>query len=107
MTSGDQQTKDAKKRRSFSLEFKQEAVELVVKKGYSVLKAAKSLDLNASTLNGWVKEYKFLNGKAFLDPKDFASKVREEKNLKAENQRLKMENAILKKAAAFFAKESM
>lgn len=103
----DQQTKDKKKKKVFSLEFKQEAVSLVVKKGYSIAKAAKSLNLGVSTLNRWIKEYKLLNDKAFLDPKDFASKVREEKDLKAENQRLKMENAILKKAAAFFAKESI
>ena len=107
MTTGDQRKKEKRNRRVFSLEFKQEAVELVVKEGYSLTRAAKSLSLHLSTLTRWVREYKSLKNKAFLDPKDFAKKMKEEKNLKAENQRLKMENAILKKAAAFFAKESI
>ena len=94
-----------KVRRKFSPEFKQEAVNLVTVKGYSITEAARNLDIHPTLLGRW---------KRGLDPdnKDQANSTdikaiqAENRRLKKENKRLEMEREILKKAAAFFAKES-
>ena len=81
-----------------SREFKEEAVNLVVERGYSVAEAARSLGINANMLSRWKQE---LAGSA-----PSGDEKAELARLRKENKRLLMEREILKKAAAFFAKES-
>lgn len=97
--------KSKAKRARYTLEFKQEAVRLV-KSGQSIAAVAATLGLSDQTLYNWVKadpEAK-LNG---VGSKPVSPEQMELARLRAENARLKMERAILKKAAAYFARESM
>lgn len=81
-----------------SREFKEEAVNLVVERGYSVAEAARNLGINANMLGRWKQE---LAGNA-----PSGDEKAELLRLRKENKRLRTEREILKKAAAFFANES-
>lgn len=92
-------------RRRHTLQFKQEAVQLVVKQGLSVAEAARRLGLSANLLHNW--KSKVEQGELIQDQHTAPTAVEAElARLRAENERLRMERDILKKATAFFAKES-
>ena len=94
-----------KKRRKFTQEFKDEAVKLVLEQGYRISEAARNLGIDANMLGRWKREYE--SGSEDDSHPGSAAAMRAELNrLRKENKRLKMEREILKKAAAFFAKES-
>ena len=88
-------------RRRFSDEFKEEAVKLITEQGYKVSEASRNLDINASMLRRWQRELS-PESDGSIDPDEKAELQR----LRKENKTLRMEREILKKAAAFFAKES-
>jgi transposase len=91
-------------RRSFSDEFKEGAVRLVLDEEKQIPETARNLDVSESLLRGWVKQAKadHSGGKTGLTTEE-----REELAcLRKENRVLRMERDILKKAAAFFAKEN-
>ena len=90
------------KRRKFSREFKVEAVKLVTEQGYGVSEAARNLGIRAGMLGRWKWEMK-KQAAAGGDTKVLEAEL---KKLRRENEQLRMEREILKKAAAFFAKES-
>ena len=93
------------KRRKFTPQFKQDAVDLVVKQGYSFQAAARAVSVNEGSLRLWHKR---------LAPQptpcgDDASleELRAEiRRLRRELQQAELEREILKKATAYFAKES-
>ena len=92
----------------YTKEFRQEAVKLVLEQHLSWAKAACQLSLPVSTLGNWVKSYQ--EGKLGEIGKSYRPLTEVETELarvKRENATLKMENEILKKAAAYFAKESL
>jgi transposase len=93
-------------RRKFSKEFKLEAVNLVLVRGVALAHASRDLDINESVLGRWAREFKQSEQQAFrghgVQKPDDAEVTR----LRREVAQLKMERDILKKAAAFFAKES-
>jgi len=91
-------------RRSFTDEFKAGAVRLVLDEGKTVSQVARDLDLTISALGGWVKQARADRdgGKSGVTSEERAELAK----LRKENRELKMERDILKKAAAFFAKES-
>lgn len=91
-------------RRKFNREFKLSAVQLVNHQGYSVAEAAKSLGIDSGSLRWWVKQ---LSGEAGSAPKGEGAVQAELRRLRKENARLLMERDILKKAAAFFAREQI
>ena len=98
------QPKQKRTRRSFTDEFKAGAVRLVLEEGKTVAQVARDLDLTASALAGWVERGRAdrTDGKTGL-----TSAEREElAKLRKENRQLKMERDLLKKWAAFFAKET-
>ena len=98
--------KPSRQRRQFTDEFKAGAVRLVVEEGRSVTQVAKDLDLTASALGEWVTRAKADQGRGPVGV--VTSSERDElARLRRENRQLKMERDILKKAAAFFAKEIM
>lgn len=99
------ETKNRRARRSFTDEFKAEAVKLVLEGGKSVTRAAKELDLTASALGKWVDRTRADAGSGRSGVLTSAEK-QELAELRKENRNLRMEREILKKAAAFFAKES-
>jgi len=93
-----------KRRRKFTQEFKEEAVKLVLEHGYKITEAAKNLGIHPNQLGRWKREFEGENS----GNENSASSVtlRAELNrLRKENKQLKMEREILKKAAAFFARE--
>jgi transposase len=89
-------------RRRFTREFKLSAVRLVTQQGYSPAAAARSLGVDRASVSDWVKR---LGGDAGAAPTAEGSAQAELRRLRKENARLLMERDILKKAAAFFAKE--
>jgi transposase len=95
----------AKKRRSYTREFKVEAVKLVTEKGYSMAEAARSLGIGQALLHAWKKSLENKDDQAFPGHGQLPSSEDELRRLRAENKRLQMECDILKKATAFFAKE--
>ncbi len=91
-------------RRKFTDEFKEGAVKLVTDQGYKVSEAARNLGIHATQLRRWVKGKALDTSPATTDMVQLQAEL---KQLKRENERLRMEREILKKAAAFFAKESV
>ena len=88
-------------RPKFTLEFKQDAARLVIDKGCALPQAAASLGVSVSALRRWVKAGRGGGRKAVPSPAGQQELAR----LRKESERLRMERDILKKAAAFFAKE--
>jgi transposase len=93
------------KRKKYSKEFKHDAVRLVTEQGYSIAEAARNLGLNYNMLGRWKRESEeqedAFRGNGKLTPDQL-----ELRRLQVENRQLRMEREILKKATAFFAKES-
>ena len=89
-------------RRKFTREFKLSAVQLVNQQGYSVPEAAKSLGVDPNCVRGWIEKFGREAGAAPAGEGAMAAELR---RLRKENARLLMERDILKKAAAFFARE--
>lgn len=94
-------------RRKFSKEFKVEAVRLIQDRGVSVPQAARDLDVNENVLRRWVRELTADPVDAFPGLGKMKPEQEEIARLQKEVAKLKMERDILKKAAAYFAKESM
>jgi transposase len=94
-----------RKRRDFTDEFKADAVRLVLQGGQSVSEVARNLDLTGTALRQWVKNAQLDAGKG---PKDALTTAEREElsELRRRVKRLETEREILKKAAAFFAKEN-
>lgn len=94
-----------KPRRKYSDQFKQDAVKLVTEQGYRLSEAARNLGVDVSVLRRWVKG-RGAEKTDIPNCRQMTPEQEEIKKLRAENQRLRMEREILKKAAAFFANES-
>jgi transposase len=95
----------AKVRRTYTREFKVEAVKLVTEQGYSVAEAARSLGVHETLLRSWKQALQAQGDQAFPGQGNPPAVEEELGRLRAENKRLLAERDILKKAAAFFAKE--
>lgn len=95
-------------RPKYGLEFKQDATQLVLEKGYSQQQAADHLGISVSALGRWVRAERKPSAnesaakKSGLNLGDHDELIR----LRKENEQLRMEREILKKAAVFFAKEA-
>ena len=93
-------------KRVFSREFKLEAVKLVQERGVSVAQASRDLDVHANVLRKWIRDVEADPVQAFPGQGQMKADQAEIAKLKKEVAKLKMERDILKKAAAYFAKES-
>jgi transposase len=94
-------------RRRFDRAFKLEAVKLVRERGVSVAQAARDLDLHENVLRKWIKDFTADPQHAFPGQGQMKPEQLEIERLRREIIRLKAERDILKKAAAYFAKESI
>ena len=96
---------DQKKQNNYTAEFKESAVKLAIESDQPISKTAEELGVNKNTLHTWISKY-------HRPQKRKADRIEEEhlydelKRLRKENKRLMEERDILKKAAAYFAKES-
>ena len=93
-------------RQRFTKEFKEDAVRLVLDQGYSCSEVSRRLGVCHSNVTRWVRQHrdeKQQRSETGTTHRELEAEIR---RLKKENQRLEMEREILKKAAAFFAKES-
>ena len=97
----------ARQRRTYTSEFKVEAVKLITEKGYSVAEAAPSLDIGETLLRSWEISLQANGDQAFPGNGRLPAHEEELRRLRAEVKRLLMEREILKKAAAFFAREAI
>ena len=89
----------------YTKEFKEEAVKLVMEAQLSIPEVSRRLSVNKATLEYWVKQARkglLSDRKSVVTAEDM-----ELARLRKENAELKMEREILKKAAAYFAKESL
>ena len=97
----------SKPRRKYTREFKLAAVKLITEQGRSVAEAARSLGVSEKQLRHWKSVLRRQGQQAFPGNGNPPPAEEEPRRLKEENQRLRMERDVLKKAAAFFARESL
>ena len=95
-----------KKRRTFTPEYKAEVVALVRKGGKSVGQLARDLGLTETSVRGWVRQADVDAGGGGGSGALTTSEREELAALRRENKTLRMEREVLKKATAFFAKET-
>jgi transposase len=94
------------KRKHYSKQFKTDAVKLVTEQDFNVSEAARNLGIHHSSLRRWKRELESDGNQAFPGKGNLSAEKQELDRLRKENKRLRMEREILKKATAFFAKES-
>jgi transposase len=93
-------------RQRFTQQFKDDAARLIIEHGYSCEETGRRLGVSANNISRWVRQHRDkLEGPAEsgLSREQLEDEL---KRLRKENKRLEMEREILKKATAFFAKES-
>jgi transposase len=93
-------------RRTYTAEFKAEAVKLVTQQGYSVAEAARSLGISENLIRNWKRALQGQGDQASPGQGTLSPQEQELARLRADNKRLLAERDILKKAAAFFAREA-
>ena len=94
-------------RRKFGREFKVEAVRLIKERGVAVAQAARDLEVHENVLRKWVKELSADPAQAFPGAGQMKPDQLEIDRLRREVSKLKAERDILKKATAYFARESI
>ena len=96
-----------RKRRTYTDEFKADAVKLITEQRYTLAEASRSLGVHANLLRNWREQSQSAAaGGSSAQNGALNGEERDElRRLRAENKRLLMEREILKKAAAFFANE--
>lgn len=92
-------------RRKFGREFKIEAVRLIKDRGVSVAQASRDLDVHENVLRKWVRDFAVDPGQAFPGRGQVKPEQLEIDKLRREVVKLKAERDILKKAAAYFARD--
>lgn len=93
------------KRRRFTREFKIETVRLLTGSAQPVVEVAEDLEIHPNTLYKWVRQYGDNPEEAFPGKGKQASDAAELSRLRRENQRLRMERDILKKAMVIFSSD--
>ena len=97
--------KTRRERRSFTAEYKQQVLEQIRSGDKSVPQICRELDLTESSVRKWIKTDQDANGT--MTQNSLSETDQEElQRLRAENRQLKTEREILKKATAFFVKDS-
>ena len=94
-----------KKRKSYSREFKLEAVGLITEKGYSIAEASRNLGIEYSVLRRWKTQLADDPQNAFPGKGKLKAQDEDLRRVKRELERVKEERDILKKALAYFAED--
>lgn len=95
------------RRRKFTRDFKLEAVRLIRERCVTVAQAARDLEVHETALRKWVREFTAYPGDAFPGHGQMKPEQLEIEKLRREVAKLKAERDILKKAAAYFAKDQI
>lgn len=93
------------RRKSYTREFKIETVKLVTDGDAKVPEIARDMGIHPNTLYNWIQQFSAKSEEAFPGKGHVASDAEVIRQLKRENERLKMEREILKKAMAIFSKD--
>jgi transposase len=93
----------ARSRKSYSPEFREEAVKLVIETSRPIAQVAKELGIHEATLGNWVNAHR--REHAGEEPPLSVSERARLRELEREARELRLENEFLKKAAAYFAKD--
>ena len=97
-----------KVRNQYSAEFKLELIKLIEEQGQKVPDVASQYNVGKSTLEKWLQRYRAeQSGKPLATGRAITPEQQEIQRLKKENAQLRLERDILKKAAAYFAKETL
>ena len=94
-----------KKRKSYSHEFKEDAVRLITEKGYSIAEASRNLGVEYSVLRRWKKQLADDPINAFPGKGKLKAPDEELRRIKRKLDRVTEERDILKKALAYFAED--
>ena len=89
------------KRKQYTKDFKMNVISMVKEQGLKQAEVARTMGLHVNTINNWIKEYELSSSP---NPSNSNVIEKENKELKRKLAELEEENEILKKAAAFFAK---
>ena len=98
--------KTSRVKRTFTAQFKEEALAMLSGQGLSLAEVARRLGVHQNLLRKWRNMARVAGPKAFQGPAQPSAIEEENRQLREENARLRMEREILKKATVFFAKES-
>jgi transposase len=93
----------AGKYKKYSPEFREEAAKMVVNSSRPIADVAREIGVSETTLGNWVRAYREVHAED--EPELELSERAKLRELERRNRELEMENAFLKKAAAYFAKE--
>lgn len=93
------------KRRTFDDSFKLEVVKMIKDQGLSVLQVCRDLNIGDTAVRRWVQQYEAEQLGQTGIGKPLTSEQQRIRQLEQENRQLKMDNDVLKKATAFFARE--
>ena len=96
----------SKERRQHTPEFKREALSLIMDQHVSVAEVSRRLGISQSLLHKWKAHLTAQGEQAFPGKGQQTAQEAELARLRRENEQLRMERDILKKATAFFARES-
>jgi transposase len=92
-----------KKEKPYPSEFKESAVKLAIESNNSITQTAKELGINVNTMHTWIRQYSKPKGAGM---REINNNLDEINRLKKELARVTQERDLLKKAAAYFARES-
>lgn len=84
-------------RKTYTEQFKRDAVSLMTEQNYTLAKAAEALGVSQASLSNWKKT---------VLPREQADLQAENQQLRKRNKQLEIERDILKKAATYFARQS-
>jgi len=98
---------EMKQNHSYSLELKAEVIKMVIEQGMTHDEVSRRLTIPKGTIAGWVVSYKKGKGTSMPGTPSVADLTAENARLRKELAEARLEREILKKAAAYFAKESM
>lgn len=90
-------------KRKYDPEFKREAVQLVVNEGLTIREVERNLGITHGVLKGWVQKHHDHQDAAFVGSIAPQSPEAELRRLQKENEQLRRERDILKKAVAIFS----
>ena len=90
--------------RKHTKEFKVQVCELVLKEGLKTKTVAEQFGLNQNMIYNWLNAYKTFGNEAFVGSGNLRSEDAKIRKLEKEIEQLRLENEILKKAGAYFAK---